>query len=88
MPSNDKKTTYNRKVFLLPDGILSMAAIHCKVKESGEAQIRIADCNNTIKLWNDINTPEGFDDMIEKVSNLRFELGLFEEFLMNNKLIV
>lgn len=47
--------TYNHKRFLAPKSLLSMAVIHTKIKPCGEAQIRISDCNNTIKLWNDLN---------------------------------
>jgi len=33
---------YQKKVFLVPESMLSMAAIHTKIKVDGECQIRIA----------------------------------------------
>ena len=42
MSKKPKKTkpnvhvTYNRKIFLAPDSLLSMAAIHSKIKPCGE----------------------------------------------------
>ena len=66
--------TYNRKIFLAPDSILSMAAIHTKIKQCGEVQIRISDCNQTIKLWNDLNDPEQVKEFILKITNIQTEL--------------
>lgn len=47
-----------------------MAVIHTKIKPCGEAQIRISDCNNTIKIWNDLNDKKEVSEMIEKIDNL------------------
>ncbi|MEC4049305.1 hypothetical protein OX284_007670 [Flavobacterium sp. SUN046] len=66
--------TYNRKIFLAPDSLLSMAAIHTKIKQCGEVQIRISDCNQTIKLWNDLNDPEQVKEFILKITNIQTEL--------------
>lgn len=62
--------TYNKKMFLAPDSILSMAAIHTKIKKNGECSIKISDCNNSIKLWNDLNDTNQVKEMLTKISNL------------------
>ena len=74
--------TFNKKEFLAPDSLLSMAVIHTKIKPCGEAQIRISDCNNTIKLWNDLNDKKQVIEFVEKIDNamavlhhLRLEIG-------------
>lgn len=71
--------TYNSKIFLAPDSILSMAVIHTKIKKCGEAQIRISDCNSTIKLWNDINNRDQVKEMLTKIDNLKIQLELFKK---------
>jgi hypothetical protein len=71
--------TYNKKEFLAPESILSMAVIHTKIKNCGEAQIRISDCNQTIKLWNDMNDKKQVEEMLTKISNLKKNLTEFEE---------
>lgn len=71
--------TYNSKIFLAPDSILSMAVIHTKIKKCGEAQIRISDCNNTIKLWNDINETKQVKEMLTKIDNIQSQLELFKK---------
>lgn len=62
--------TYSDKRFLAPNSLLSMSAIHAKIKPCGEAQIRISDCNNTIKIWNDLNDKKQVAEMLEKTDNL------------------
>lgn len=42
--------TYNDKIFIAPDSINSMSAIHCKIYEDGKAIIRLSDCHNSIRL--------------------------------------
>lgn len=54
-----------------------MAAIHTKIKDDGTAIVRISDCNNSIRIWNDFNTKEGKLEMIEKVDML---LGVLVKF--------
>lgn len=61
---------YNHKRFLAPKSLLSMAVIHTKIKPCGEAQIRISDCNTTIKIWNDLNDKKEVSEMIDKINNL------------------
>lgn len=76
---NKVHVTYNRKIFLAPDSLLSMAAIHTKIKPCGEAQIRISDCNNTVKLWNNLNDPKQVKEFLLKIRNLKSELELIEQ---------
>jgi hypothetical protein len=71
--------TYNKKTFLAPDSILSMAVIHTKIKPCGEAQIRISDCNNTIKLWNDLNDKDQVKEMLTKITNIQNALDEFKK---------
>jgi len=75
---------YNRKVFLAPKSITSMAAIHCKIKSCGNTQVRISDCNSTIKLWNNIHNPGEVEEMIEKITNLQNELALYKSSLIDS----
>jgi hypothetical protein len=63
--------TYNKKGFLAPNSILSMAAIHTKIKADGECSVRISDCNHSIKLWNDLNDPKQVEEMLIKICNLQ-----------------
>lgn len=72
---------YNKKAFLAPDSIRSMAAIHTKIKHCGEASIVISDCRNSIKLWNDLNHPEEVQEMLLKIINLRSVLDDFADEL-------
>ncbi len=72
---------YNKKVFLAPDSIHSMSAIYCKVYEDGKAVIRISDCNNSIRFWNEIENKEGRDEMILKVVRLQRNLSAFLRYL-------
>ena len=70
--------TYNQKAFLAPGSILSMAAIHTKIKDDGIAILRISDCNQSVRIWNDFNTNEGKLEMIEKVDMLLEKLSQFK----------
>lgn len=66
-------------MFLAPDSLLSMAVIHTKIKQCGEAQIRISDCNNTIKLWNDLNDKKQIAEMITKIESMETSLSEFKQ---------
>lgn len=58
-----------------------MAAVHTKIMEDGIAILRISDCNNSIRIWNDINNKIEVEEMIVKVANLMAVLGEFGEEL-------
>lgn len=81
--SKKKKTkvqhvTYNVKEFLAPKCIKSMSAVHTKIYSDGTAIVRISDCHNSIKIWNDLNNREEVLEMAEKVAQLIEVLSLFE----------
>ena len=84
MPKDKKKkalfhVSYNKKKFLAPDSILSMAAIHTKIKHNGEASIRISDCNRSIKIWNDLNDKNQTKEMLLKLDSLISVLSDFRK---------
>lgn len=72
---------YNDKTFLAPDSINSMAAIHCKIKTDGIAIVRISDCNNSIRLWNDLSNKKEVVEMMQKVNTLITTLKGFQSEL-------
>jgi len=74
--------TYNQKAFLAAKSILSMAAIHTKIKPNGEAIVRISDCNHSIRIWNDLNTREGKIEIVEKVDMIINQLEHFRVELL------
>lgn len=73
-----KHATYNKKAFLAPDSILSMAAIHAKIKDDGEAILRISDCNTSVRIWNNFNIEEQKTEMLQKIGTLISSLQDFE----------
>lgn len=83
-PKKKKKSksfhvTYNKKAFLAPDSIRSKAAIHTKILNDGTAIVRISDCNTSIRIWNDFNSKEEKQEMLEKVQTLQVYLHDFGE---------
>jgi len=76
-PKSKTHVTYNKKCFLAPDSINSMAVIFTKIYKDGTAIIRISDCNNTIKLWNDMNDKKQIDEMLTKIDSM---LGMLTDF--------
>lgn len=71
--------TYNVKEFLASDSIRSMSAVHTKIYKDGTAIVRISDCHNSIKIWNDLNDREEVVEMAEKVTQLIEVLSQFEK---------
>lgn len=62
---------FNKKIFLAPQAIESMAAAHAKIyPDRNQYQLRISDCNSAIKLWGNIITKQDKLTAIEKLSNL------------------
>jgi hypothetical protein len=74
---------YNQKSFLAPNSILSMAAIHTKIKEDGIAILRISDCNRSVRIWNDFNTKEGKIEMIKKLDTILDQVHHFRSEVLN-----
>lgn len=61
----------NKKIFLAPNSIKSMAAAHAKIyQDKKEYVLRVSDCHNSIKLWGKTDTEEGINEGIEKLENL------------------
>jgi len=59
----------NKKTFLAPNSIKSMAAVHIKIydnEDRQEYQMRISDCKNSIKLWGGL----GKDDLKEGIEKM------------------
>lgn len=89
MRKKDKKkksllhVTYNQKSFLAPKSILSIDAIHAKIKDDGTAIVRISDCNNSVRIWNDFNTKEGKLEMLEKLEMLIDQLYDFKKEVLS-----
>lgn len=73
-----KHVTYNKKTFLAPESILSMAAIHTKIRDDGTAILRISDCNTSVRIWNDFNDENQKQEMLLKVKTLISSLQNFE----------
>lgn len=60
---------YNKKIFLAPDSITSMSAIHAKIRKDGTSEIRLSDCNGSIRWLNDLNDLEQAREMISKLDS-------------------
>ena len=71
--------TFNKKEFLAPESIRSMAAVHTKILADGTAILRVSDCNTSVRIWNDFNNKEEVKEMLLKVVNLRAILWDFEQ---------
>jgi hypothetical protein len=61
---------YNRKGFLCPESIHSMAAFHAKIYENGEYRFRIHDCLTSIRLIGKLETEQDFAEAVLKCDNL------------------
>lgn len=62
----------NKKSFLAPGSIKSMAAVHIKIYDNDERkeyQMRISDCNNSIKLWGSLSKND-LKEGIEKMNSI------------------
>jgi len=71
--------TYNKKVFLAPESITSLSAVHTKIYKDGIGIVRISDCHNSIKLWNDLNDENQVKEMLTKIENLQTILTEFRK---------
>ncbi|HBL74271.1 MAG: hypothetical protein A2W90_18125 [Bacteroidetes bacterium GWF2_42_66] len=61
---------YNKKDYLLPDSIHSMAGYHAKLFPNGEYVFRIHDCITGIRLRGELKEEKDFDDAFEKLVKL------------------
>ncbi|KAA6303176.1 MAG: hypothetical protein EZS26_000779 [Candidatus Ordinivivax streblomastigis] len=76
--------TYNKKAFLLPNSINSMAGYHGKVYETGEYRFRIHDCITGVCLRGNLNTPEDVTEAYNKAEALIEGLQGFKDFVFEN----
>lgn len=58
---------YNKKGFLLPDSIHSMAAYHAKLFPEGKYVFRIHDCLGGVRLTGDLKDESDYDDAAGKL---------------------
>ena len=68
---------YNRKGFLAPDSIHSMASYHAKIYDDGSYRFRIHDCVTSIRLIGKLETEQDFREAFQKASNLALALTHF-----------
>ena len=77
---------YNRKGFLLPDSIHSMAAYHAKIYEDGNYRFRIHDCLTSIRLIGKLETEQDFLDAFNKATNLALALTEFAFYVERRRI--
>jgi len=77
---------YNRKIFIAPDSLNSMSAIHCKIIENNIAVARISDCHRSIKWHNKITDPAEKREFLEKLKNVITELQAFKNHIENENI--
>lgn len=88
MAKSDKKkkkalhVTYNKKVFIAPDSINSMSAIHTKLYKDGTAIARLSDCNGSIRWHNNMNDQAEVQEMLTKLTNSIDVLTEFRDHLI------
>lgn len=76
---------YNRKGFLLPDSIHSMAAYHAKIYEDGNYRFRIHDCITSIRLIGKLETEQDYNEAINKCVSLADALTKFANHVFTLK---
>lgn len=77
---------YNRKIFIAPNSLNSMSAIHCKIVEGDIAVARISDCHRSVKFHNKISDPAEKFEFLEKLENLIYELQNFKNHIENENI--
>ncbi len=75
---------YNKKAFLAPDSIDSMAAYHAKIKSDGVYLFRIHDCLTSVRLHGDLTDPVQVKEAVEKLMNLSRAALDFAQFICIN----
>lgn len=60
---------FNKKIFLAPESLTSMSGIHAKIRKDGSSEIRLSDCNGTIRWLNDLNDQAQVREMLTKLDN-------------------
>lgn len=72
---------YNKKGFLVPDSIRTMAAYHAKIMDTGEYMFRIHDCNGGIRLRGDVFDRDQAVEAVEKFRALSSASERFADFI-------
>ena len=81
-----KYHSYNQKAFLATDSIRSCASYHAKIRTDLNAIFRVNDCNDGVRIWNNLNNLEEVIEMINKLRVLgKAALG-FANFIEDNYL--
>lgn len=75
---------YNKKGFLLPDSIKSMAAYHAKIMEDGKYMFRIHDCLGGVRLVGDMTDQTDLTESVEKLRCLASAANDFADFIERN----
>lgn len=75
---------YNKKGFLLPDSIKSMAAYHAKIMPDGKYLFRIHDCVGGVRLVGDVTDPVDVRESVEKLRCLAASASEFADFIESN----
>lgn len=60
---------FNKKIFLAPDSLTSSSLIHSKIRKDGTAEIRLFDCNGSIRWLNDLNDTDQVKEMLTKLDS-------------------
>ncbi len=76
--------TYNKKAFLLPDSIRSMAAFHAKIMPDGLYMFRVHDCLTGIRLIGNVTNPEEATEAVAKLRSLAQAAVEFADFIDHN----
>jgi hypothetical protein len=75
---------YNKKGFLLPESIKSMAAYHAKIMPDGKYMFCIHDCVTGVRLLGDLNDDADVREAVDKLNRLSLAAKDFANFIYNN----
>jgi len=76
-PPTSAHQEYNKKAFLLPTSINSLACYHAKIDKEGIYKFSLHDCNGGIRLRGDLNKHVDLVEAIDKFKALEDALREF-----------
>ena len=76
--------SYNQKEFLAPTSIRSCSSFHAKIRPDLTAIFRVNDCNDGVRIWNNLNNPDEIQEMINKLRVLGTASLSFANFIEDN----
>ncbi|MDR2146413.1 MAG: hypothetical protein LBE91_08150 [Tannerella sp.] len=79
-----ERKQFNKKEFLDYDSNYSCSLYHATIDDELFAVFRIHDCNNGIKIWNNLNNSEEVKEMINKLRVLGKVALDFANHIENN----